>query len=861
MGPSGEGTPRRVLVVSADMGGGHHATGRALEEDVERHWPGSEVRWVDTLDTMGRWVGPLFRRVYVANVRTTPWLYEYFYSALWRHRWFASASKGVVAAWSGRRLAGEVERFDPDLILSTYPLGSAGLAWLRRNRMLPVPVGAWVSDFAPHPFWLYRDLDATYLMHPAALPMAELAEPGIPALATVPTVESRFHPGDRLVERKTLGLSTDRFVVLVSCGAYGFGAVTEAVDALLAAGDGVQVVVACARNEKLRAELAARGLPADRLVPLGWTPDMAGLTRAADLVVTNAGGATSLEALASGRPVVMYRPIAAHGAANAALMTLSGLAETCTRPAALTALVSTLAGGPAPVAAFDTVPPRDGVPAGGRSADAVSSDGAARDGAPGHPVPGGDVPGAGVIDAYLRGHDAHADLPALARRTPPVAPPAGAAARITPVRRAWPLRPPDSFFLHVQTRTITQQVGAVITTEPEPGAEPLTAAVLADRIQAALPVLTTLRRRLVPRGDWRRPGWVVDPTVRPADHVVEVTAADETERSAVLDRFWSEPVSLRRPPWQLLVVHGAGDGCTLAFKMHHAIGDGLSLIGTLDRLLETPGRPAYRRRAGARRAAPTLRGMAFHARRVVRGMWELGTSAGAPRHPFNRDLSPNRRGIVTVPLPTEDVRAAARAHRVRSSEVLLGVVAEALHRAGVAGAPGTPTRLRTMLPVAMASADGGRTAGNRTGVVSVDLPVGPMSVTARIQAIRGDLHRRMNQGEPHAAAFVMRALGMFPAPVHGWMSRRVYNAQFFNMIASYIPGPLRERRLAGHRLTEVYPVVALAEGVPLGVGIMRYAGVTGLCVLYDESLREYAGPLAGAVRTAFADAAAARRAG
>ncbi|HEY3505718.1 MAG TPA: WS/DGAT domain-containing protein [Actinocatenispora sp.] len=847
MGPSGEGTPRRVLVVSADMGGGHHATGRALEEDVERHWPGSEVRWVDTLDTMGHWVGPLFRRIYVANVRTTPWLYEFFYSTLWRHRWFASASKGFVAGWSGRRLAGEVERFDPDLILSTYPLGSAGLAWLRRNRMLPVPVGAWVSDFAPHPFWLYRDLDTTYLMHPAALPMAELAEPGIRARATVPTVESRFHPGDPLVERKTLGLSTDRFVVLVSCGAYGFGAVTEAVDALLAVGDRVQVVVACARNEQLRADLAARDLPAERLVPLGWTPDMAGLTRAADLVVTNAGGATALEALASGRPVVMYRPIAAHGAANAALMALSGLAETCSRPAALTALVSAMA--------TDTAP---GVRVPGDTAPDLAALG---DAASGDAAPAGDT-GAGAIDAYLRGHDAHTDLPALARRTPPAAPPAGDAARIAPVRRAWPLRPPDSFFLHVQTRAITQQVGAVITAEPEPGAVPLGAGVLAERIEAALPVLTTLRRRLVPRGDWRRPGWVADPTVRPADHVTEVDAADETERQAVLDRFWSQPVSLRRPPWQLLVLHTAGtDRCTLAFKMHHAIGDGLSLIGTLDRLLETPGAPTHRRRGTARRPAPTLRGIAFHTRRVVRGMWELGTSAGAPRHPFNRDLTPNRRGIVTVPLPTDDVRAAARAHHVRSSEVLLGVVAEALHRAGVAGAPDTPTRLRTMLPVAMASADGGRTAGNRTGVVSVDLPVGPMGVADRIHTIRGDLHRRMNQGEPHAAAFVMRALGMFPAPVHGWMARRVYNAQFFNMIASYIPGPLRQRRLAGHRLTEVYPVVALAEGVPLGVGIMRYAGVTGLCVLYDDSLRAFAEPLADAVRSAFADAAVPPRAG
>ncbi|GAB3938924.1 hypothetical protein GCM10027614_20020 [Micromonospora vulcania] len=40
---------RRVLVVSADIGGGHDATGRALEERVHALWPGAgsdgSTRW------------------------------------------------------------------------------------------------------------------------------------------------------------------------------------------------------------------------------------------------------------------------------------------------------------------------------------------------------------------------------------------------------------------------------------------------------------------------------------------------------------------------------------------------------------------------------------------------------------------------------------------------------------------------------------------------------------------------------------------------------------------------------------------------------------------------------------------------
>jgi len=42
----------RVLVVSANMGGGHHATAAALTEEVSRRWPGSQTLQVDALDLM-----------------------------------------------------------------------------------------------------------------------------------------------------------------------------------------------------------------------------------------------------------------------------------------------------------------------------------------------------------------------------------------------------------------------------------------------------------------------------------------------------------------------------------------------------------------------------------------------------------------------------------------------------------------------------------------------------------------------------------------------------------------------------------------------------------------------------------------
>lgn len=103
-------TPGRVLLISATIGEGHNATARALQESAERAWPGCEVRWADALQVMGPGVGPLFRSIYVFNVERTPWLYDLFYAALWRHRWFADASRRFIGAWCGPRLRSVLRR-------------------------------------------------------------------------------------------------------------------------------------------------------------------------------------------------------------------------------------------------------------------------------------------------------------------------------------------------------------------------------------------------------------------------------------------------------------------------------------------------------------------------------------------------------------------------------------------------------------------------------------------------------------------------------------------------------------------------------------------------------------------------------
>ncbi|MEQ4300076.1 wax ester/triacylglycerol synthase domain-containing protein [Plantactinospora sp. B6F1] len=887
-------TPRRVLVVSADIGGGHDATGRALQERILELWPGSTVRWLDTLDVMGPGVGAAFRRVYVTNVELTPWLYEFFFRSLWRYPWLARASKAFTGAWAGRRLGPRIEAFDPDLVISTYPLGSAGLAWLRRHRGLGVPIGAWVSDFAPHPFWVYPQLDLNLVVHPQAVPLADAAAPGAPIAVCPPPVLKRFHPGDRAAARELFGLDTSRYVVVVACGSFGFGAVEEAVRGLATLAGPVQVVVVCGHNRQLADRLTRLGTPADRLRVLGWVDDMPALLRAADLLVTNAGGATALEAWATGTPMLMYRPIAAHGAANAALMTACGLTDTshdlpdllrrvrlaaargasprpylndgdaCLAEFGLLALAASTPA-PPPVPA-PPAPSPTSVPALPKPISAVPAS------MPSVPASVSSVP-ASVSSAPATVSSVPASVPAVLTAPATGAHPESRPGATDPRRRrprrapSWPLRAQDAFFLHVQSPTVAQQIGAVLELGPLPDGRPVERDEIVDLLARRLPAITTLRRRLSGRGRWRRPGWVVDPWVDPADHVDEhhlPSGSAESAADSAIDLFWSQPLPMHRPLWQVLLVTGLAGGRTrLAVKVHHSLGDGLSVIGTVQRLFDPPPEPnGHGKPPGpARRPAVRPRGKALAeaarsgTRRTLgtmRGLARLAVAGRAPRTPVNRPLRTPGRVFVSTTLPSDELRRVARRSGAHISELMCALVAEAL--GNIYLPPAATSGLRAMFAVSLDPRDRSRTHGNWTGAIALDLPVEPLPPLRRLAEVRDRLRSSVTSGQPLAAILVMRAMGVLPAPIHGALARRVYNHRFLNVIVSYLsqrsPHP---HRLAGAPVRAVTPVVALADGVPIGVGVLRWGDTTNVGILLDETLAHTAGPFVAALHAAFTE--------
>ncbi|WEO99463.1 glycosyltransferase [Streptomyces sp. FXJ1.172] len=330
---------RRVAIVSASVGAGHDGAAAELERRLAAD--GFAVDRYDLLDMLPAGLGRAVRDGYHRMLVLAPWAYQRIYAGTERAGGGGPAARALLRSAEDRVL--RALRADVGAVVSTYPGASRVLGSLRLDGRLAVPVVTYLTDFSVHPLWVADGVDVHLAAH--AVPAAQARAAGARDVRVCgPVTDPRFRPCDpaeRARARAGFGLPERTPLALLVAGSWGVGPVRQVARELRDCGAAVPVVV-CGRNRTLVRQLRADGIEH----AFGWVDDMPGLMHAADVLVQNAGGLTSLEAFAAGLPVAGYRCIPGHGLTNAAALDEAGVAVWIRDPADLKSVLGELVGGP-----------------------------------------------------------------------------------------------------------------------------------------------------------------------------------------------------------------------------------------------------------------------------------------------------------------------------------------------------------------------------------------------------------------------------------------------------------------------------------------------------------------------------------
>ena len=253
----------------------------------------------------------------------------------------------------------------------------------------------------------------------------------------------------------------------------------------------------------------------------------------------------------------------------------------------------------------------------------------------------------------------------------------------------------------------------------------------------------------------------------------------------------------------------------------------------LDALAEVVSRPGV----AVENARAALGDAIANTRRLVSGLGRLAVMAvtaprPAPGTPLNVGISTQRR-CAFARTSLESFRRIRAAYGCSLSDVVLTVVAGALRNwLLLRGEAVTPSsRLRALVPLSMRgedTSDGTTTSPppDRMTTCLVDLPVGEPNPVVRLHQVRHAM-REHTAGKATVSPDTLVRLGGFAPPtLHALGARAVsqFSRHIFNVVVTYVPGPQFPLYAAGARMLEIFPVVPLAPGQALTIGVTSYDG-------------------------------------
>ena len=452
----------------------------------------------------------------------------------------------------------------------------------------------------------------------------------------------------------------------------------------------------------------------------------------------------------------------------------------------------------------------------------------------------------------------------------------------------------DVSFLYLEGPSTPMHVGGLAVFDQPPGGFDFERFVAL--IEERIGLVPRYRQKIkwVP-GHLGNPVWIDDTAFDVGYHVRRSALprpGSDAQLRELVARLQSRPLDRHRPLWEMNIVEGMADHrFAVVTKTHHAMVDGISAIDIAQVILDPTPEPRevdlgpwhpHREpssmqlvadavtgfvqrptimsdtvrmgvndaRATAAKVVNTLSGLVSAARVAVRS---------APSMPLNTQIGSQRRFAVarTVLADYKKVRGYVPG---TVNDVVLATVAGALRGWLLTrGRPVTPsTTVRAMVPMSVRSAESAA-FGNRVSSYFVDLPVGESNPLIRLTQVSYAMTAHKESGQSVGADALIALSGFAPPTLHALGARAAngITRRLFNLVVTNVPGPQFPLYAAGAKMREMFPIVPLASGQAVSIGLTSYNGGVYYGLNADWDSMADVGTLASLIEESLAELVAA----
>lgn len=362
-------------------------------------------------------------------------------------------------------------------------------------------------------------------------------------------------------------------------------------------------------------------------------------------------------------------------------------------------------------------------------------------------------------------------------------------------------------------------------------------------------------------------------------HIRHISLPDpggKEELQTLTSNMMSTALDLNRSPWQIHLIDNYCGGSAVMTRIHHCMGDGISLIRVLlsmtgvtaQESLRVPAAKRKKKKKGpmdmalkmAVNAIETTQKVAqsvIHESQQVfedpAHLFELGTSAaemalkGAtatgklllmppdPHTPLKGDLGLIKLALWSKPIDLIDIKRIGKVTDSKVNDVLLAAMSGALRRY-LAGRDFEveDLNIRAAVPVNLRPLDGPIKLGNEFGLVFLSLPLGVADPYDRLLELKRRMDQIKGSVEAVIAFGILGMLGVTP----GQIADQIVNifGTKSTAVATNVPGPRTPIFMAGKEIDNMMFWVPQSGKLGLGISIFSYAGKVTLGVAVDRGL-------------------------